>query len=318
MSNPIHRRIFFQSMSTIATGDIGTPLALALQTSAQQTGSLPSANYSLVKTPAGYVHPNRVLLWENTRREIRELLHANQLKAAILPTGSVEQHNEHMAMASDVAIATLICQSAALELYPKVIVAPPSPCGYAPYHMARKGSMTLRRETFEAYVLDVMPSLKAHGIHTILVLNGHGGNVLSLREALPGWRKQLGINIDSDSYASGTPEKKPKKSCDPKNSPHTRASLKLHFTWPPFPVGCARSPCRITITRTSIMNRGSRRKLKKCYYVINVHLRMVRLTVLATTRRTAADKKKRSWHGPRLERNSSRWSSNMWPIGCGK
>ena len=108
------------------------------------------------------------------------------------------------------------------------------------------------------------------------------------------------------------------KHCDPKDSPHTRASLKLHFTWPPFPVGCARSPCRITITLTSIMNRGSRRKLKKCYDVINVHLRMVRLTVQATTRRTAAGKKKRCWHGPRLERNSSRWPSNMWPNGCGK
>ena len=98
-------------MSTIATGAIGTPLALASHTSAQHTGALPSANDSLVKTPAGYVHPNRVLLWENTRRKIRELLHANQLKAAILPTVSVEQHNEYMAMAYDVAIATLICQS---------------------------------------------------------------------------------------------------------------------------------------------------------------------------------------------------------------
>ena len=205
MSNPIHRRSFFQSMKVMAAGAIGAPLALASQTSAQPTGSPPAVGESLVKTSAGYVHPNRVLLWENTRREIRELLHANQLKAAILPTGSVEQHNEHMAMASDVAIATLICQSAALELYPQVIVAPPSPCGYAPYHMARKGSMTLRRETFEAYVLDVMSSLKAHGIRTILVMNGHGGNVLPLQEALPAWREQLGINIDADSYASGTP-----------------------------------------------------------------------------------------------------------------
>ena len=77
--------------------------------------------------------------------------------------------------------------------------------------MARKGSMTLRRETFEAYVLDVMASLKAHGIHTILVLNGHSGNVLPLREALPGWRKQLGININADSYASGPPPRRNQK-----------------------------------------------------------------------------------------------------------
>ena len=66
--------------------------------------------------------------------------------------------------------------------------------------------MTLRRETFQAYVLDVMDSLKAHGIKTILVMNGHGGNHQPLHEALPAWRKELGINIDADSYWSGTPQ----------------------------------------------------------------------------------------------------------------
>ena len=50
---------------------------------------------------------------------------AGKLKAAIIPTGSVEQHNEHMAMAADVAIATLICQRAALNLFPQVVVPPP-------------------------------------------------------------------------------------------------------------------------------------------------------------------------------------------------
>ncbi len=152
-----------------------------------------------------FVNPNKVFLWENTRKEIRQRLAGNKLKAAILPTGSIEQHNEHMAMVADVAIATLICQRAALELYPQVIVAPSSPCGYAPYHMARKGTVTLRRGTFQAYVFDVMEILKAHGIRTILVINGHGGNHQPLQDVLPEWRKELGINIDADLYWSGTP-----------------------------------------------------------------------------------------------------------------
>ena len=51
--------------------------------------------------------------------------------------------------------------------------------------MARKGTITLRKETFQAYVLDVLDSLKAHGIRNILVLNGHGGNHQPLLEMLP-------------------------------------------------------------------------------------------------------------------------------------
>ena len=59
----------------------------------------------------------RVWLWENTRKEFREQFESRQLKASILPTGSVEKHNEQMAMVADVAIATLVSQKASLELY---------------------------------------------------------------------------------------------------------------------------------------------------------------------------------------------------------
>ena len=38
-----------------------------------------------------------VLLWENQRRYIREALDAGTLRGAIVPTGSTEQHNEHLA-----------------------------------------------------------------------------------------------------------------------------------------------------------------------------------------------------------------------------
>ncbi len=206
MPRPINRRGFFQNMKLMATGAVGAPAALAASARAQQAGTLPTSADALAETPVGFVHPNRVLLWENTRKELREWFQDGKLKAAIIPTGSVEQHNEHMATVADVAIATLICQRAALNLYPQVIVAPPSPCGYAPYHMVRTGSLTLRKETFQAYVLDVMSCLKAHGLRTLLVLNGHGGNHQPLTEALPAWREELGsnVNVDVDSYWRGT------------------------------------------------------------------------------------------------------------------
>jgi len=212
MSQPMHRRGFFRSMNLVAAGAVGAPVALATGVRAQQASSLPTSSDALAETPVGFVHPNKVLLWENTRKEIREWIMAGKLKAAIIPTGSVEQHNEHMAMAADVAIATLICQRAALNLFPQVVVAPPSPCGYAPYHMVRTGSLTLRRETFQSYVLDVMTCLKAHGIRTLLALNGHGGNHQPLAEALPGWREALGsnVNVDIDSYWTGAPRDKTK------------------------------------------------------------------------------------------------------------
>ena len=46
-----------------------------------------------------------VRLWKLTRRQVREALDAGQIKGAILPTGSTEQHNEHLAMEHDTASA---------------------------------------------------------------------------------------------------------------------------------------------------------------------------------------------------------------------
>ena len=63
------------------------------------------------------IDPDRVLLWENTRKEIRELLESGLLKAAILPAGSIEQHNEHIALVEDTAHATFYAKQIALELY---------------------------------------------------------------------------------------------------------------------------------------------------------------------------------------------------------
>ena len=151
-----------------------------------------------------FVNSDKVLLWENTRKEIREALESGRLKAAIVPTGATEQHNEHLALATDFAMATLIAQQAALKLYPQVIVSVPCPVGYSPYHMARKGNLTLRKETLKAYVFDLVESLSANGIGTILIVNGHSGNDGPLRESLPEWRERLGgINLDATSYWTG-------------------------------------------------------------------------------------------------------------------
>lgn len=208
MNDSIERRHFLRSISAAcAVGATSGSMFGRPFTPATAQAQVPfSASTPIVKVPGGFADPRKVLLWENTRKEIRDRLASGELKATILPTGSVEQHNEHMAMVADVAISTLIAQQIALLLYPQVIVAPPSPCGYAPYHMARKGSVTLRKETFQAYVFDVLDSLKAHGIGTMMVLNGHGGNHAPLVEALPQWRKDLGVTLEVDSYWNGIPK----------------------------------------------------------------------------------------------------------------
>jgi creatinine amidohydrolase len=66
--------------------------------------------------------------------------------------------------------------------------------------MERKGTLTLRPETFLALVFDICESLKTHGLKHILIVNGHGGNDIPLKSSVPEWREKLGIQLDTCSY----------------------------------------------------------------------------------------------------------------------
>jgi creatinine amidohydrolase len=187
--------------------------------------------------PAGnsYVNARKVLLWESTRKEFRELLEGGSLKAVIVPTGSTEQHNEHLAMINDTASVTLIAQQAALLLYPAVMVATPVPVGISPHWMDRKGTLSVRKETFLAFVYDICESLKTHGVTNILILNGHGGNVGPLKQSVPEFRDKLGIKVAATSYWDAyTPEIK-KKYMESGQAPGHAGEFETSFAMAAFP-----------------------------------------------------------------------------------
>jgi len=176
-----------------------------------------------------------VLLWENTRKEFRELLEGGDLQAVILPVGSTEQHNEHLAMIQDTASATLLAQRAALLLYPRVLVATPVSVGISPHWMDRKGTLTLRKETFLAVVFEICESLRIHGVNRIFILNGHGGNVVPLQEAVGGFREKLGIDIRFHSYWEAYTPEIIEQYMESKRAPGHAAEFETSFALAAFP-----------------------------------------------------------------------------------
>ena len=214
MNTRTHRRTFFQSVAALAG-------------SSAFAGVQPAGNT--------YVNPRKVLLWESTRKEFREALEGGRLKAMIVPTASTEQHNEHLAMINDTASVTLVAQEAALAVYPQVMVATPVAVGISPHWMDRKGTLTLRKETFLAVVYDICESLKTHGVKTILVLNGHGGNVAPLRENVPEFAKKLGINIQTNSYWDAYSKEIIKKYMESNKAPGHAGEFETSFAMAAFP-----------------------------------------------------------------------------------
>ena len=134
-----------------------------------------------------------------TRKHVRERLATGQVKGAILPTGSTEQHNEHLEMEHDTASALHVAHQAALGLFPQVVLATPMAVGISEHWMEWPGTLSLRPETFFQVAYDTCESLARHGIEHVLICNGHAGNG-PLRNEVAGFGEKLGIDIQFHSY----------------------------------------------------------------------------------------------------------------------
>lgn len=119
---------------------------------------------------------NRKIMWQELwRHEFEEALRHDPV--VILPTGSVEQHGPHCPMDVDIAgpFAMAVATAQQVEGFP-VLVAPPVWSGFTHYNMGFPGTISLRLETYQNLLADILRSLHANGFPRIVVVNGHGGN----------------------------------------------------------------------------------------------------------------------------------------------
>lgn len=100
--------------------------------------------------------------------------------------GAVEQHGPHLPIFTDAEIGSHVALEVARWLG-NTLVAPTIRVGCSDHHLAFAGTISLRKETFEAIVLDYVSSLAQHGFERILILPLHGGNF----GPLAGMRDQL-------------------------------------------------------------------------------------------------------------------------------
>jgi creatinine amidohydrolase len=101
----------------------------------------------------------------------------------VLPVGSTEQH-AYLSLETDNIIAERLAVEAAEPL--GVPVLPVLAYGIAPGFAAFPGTATLRVETFNAVVREILASLYGQGFRRFAIVNGHSGNDSS-REAVMLW-----------------------------------------------------------------------------------------------------------------------------------
>jgi len=125
----------------------------------------------------------------------------SQAALAILPTGSIEQHGPHMALETDIAVASGLAEQLADDLGHLAVLCPRLDYGLSEHHMHFPGTLTLRPETYQQLLLDIIESLAHWGLRRVLVVNGHGGNIDALRLVSRVARRDVGSLVASVMWA---------------------------------------------------------------------------------------------------------------------
>ncbi|MEQ8936456.1 MAG: creatininase family protein [Amphiplicatus sp.] len=102
-------------------------------------------------------------------------------KGVVIPIGSTEQHGPNGLLGTDALCPEIIAREAAEKA--GFLVAPAFNVGSAQHHLAFPGTITLRPSTMIAAIQDWVASLSRAGFTRLYFLNGHGGNVPSIKAA---------------------------------------------------------------------------------------------------------------------------------------
>ena len=111
--------------------------------------------------------------------------------AAVLPLGATEQHGPHLAVSTDSLIVGRIAERLEAEMPHEVVLCPPLPFGSSHHHLAFGGTISLPADLYTNVIVSVVNSLVAGGFRRIVLLNGHGGNITPVRQALAMLGNQL-------------------------------------------------------------------------------------------------------------------------------
>lgn len=125
--------------------------------------------------------------------EVKDYL--KTLSGIIIPVGSMEQHGPMGFIGTDSICPQVVAEGVSKKI--RVMVAPTIQIGMSQHHLSFPGSIALRPTTMIALIKDVILSLTGHGFKHLFFLNGHGGNVDSIRAAF------------SEIYAEHSFSKKP-------------------------------------------------------------------------------------------------------------
>jgi len=121
---------------------------------------------------------------------------------AMLPLGATEQHGPHLPLSVDTTLVDGVV-AAALPHLPAdlpVLVLPTQAIGFSPEHTRFPGTLSLKAETLIRLWTEIGDGVADSGVHKLLLLNAHGGQVGALDLVARDLRARRGMLVYSSSW----------------------------------------------------------------------------------------------------------------------
>jgi creatinine amidohydrolase len=182
-----------------------TALVLTTALAAQQPGAAPAQGrgqrpvdprtagggqcsenpYNCIDTPNPLTPPDTVWLEEMTWMDVRDALKAGKT-TIIISTGGIEPNGPWLALGKHNYVLKANCNAIARKLgnalcAPIVPFVPEGNLEPKSGHMLTAGTITMREETFEAMLTDMVESFKVNGFQNIILIGDSGGNVTGMK-----------------------------------------------------------------------------------------------------------------------------------------
>ena len=133
--------------------------------------------------------------------ELRDM--AQRDAVVIVPVAALEQHGPHLPVMVDTRLAGEVGRRAAERAtgagVPSLVL-PVIWHGLSEHHMSFGGTVTLDSRSFWLTLRGVVDSVARQGFSRILILNGHGGNILAIQVAAQDLALEFGLPVVAATY----------------------------------------------------------------------------------------------------------------------
>ena len=120
------------------------------------------------------------LIGEMNAHQIKKKV--NDKTVAVLIFGSCENHGDHLPFGSDFIFPFELAKRVAVKIQ-NLIILPPIPYGVSSHHKKFYMTISIGTNTLISLIENLLESVYNNGVHKILIINGHDGNIAPIEIA---------------------------------------------------------------------------------------------------------------------------------------